>query len=89
MKVGFNVGIFVVIGFYSIFLIWIWSNGELVFFNYIYVKILINDYDLEVYLCYYNYCGVLWVYFIVDIWIFDRCCINIFNLFVCLMFFFL
>lgn len=89
MKVGVNVGIFVVIGFYSIFLIWIWSNGELVFFNYIYVKILINDYDLEVYLCFDNYCGVLWVYFIVDIWILDRCCINIFNLFVCFMVFFL
>lgn len=79
--VGFFFGS-VLIGFCSI-LGWIWSNGELMLVSYVYVKSLINNYDGVMYLCSYNFCGVLYVVFIVDFEFFDNCCNNILRLFVC------
>lgn len=82
--VGILVGI--IVGFDN-FVGWKWINGELLLISYFNVVNGINNYDMVMDFCESNYCGILLVYFILDMILYDNCCNNLVFFFVCIMFY--
>lgn len=53
---GMNLKVF--IGFCGLLGLWKWNNGEFLLIIYFMFFSLINNYDMLVILCIFNYCGI-------------------------------
>lgn len=78
---GMNLKVFV--GFCRLLGLWKWNSGEFLLIIYLVFFSIINNYDMLVILCIFDYCGIFYVNFFVDLRVFDNCCNNFFLFFIC------
>lgn len=62
---------------------WKWNNGESLSITHPMLSSSINNYDMSVIPCTFNYCGIFQANSFVDLRVHDNCCNNLLSYFVC------
>lgn len=62
---------------------WKWQNGQPLSITHPLVSNAMNNVDLTMYLCNFDYCGIFKAVSFADFRIFDNCCNNLLSTFVC------
>lgn len=73
----------VAIGLHRSLGLWKWQNGKLLAITHSLVSDAINNVDLAVNPCNFDYCGIFRAVSFADFRIFDNCCNNLLSSFVC------